>query len=344
MKIIYSALLIFSLSLQPVLGAIKETSAVKKSLREEEGKLKKISQQITNIEKELEDSNQQVLKLGKMKQRLEGNLFTLKKELLTSMANLSAGKKQLKNLLASIAVNTVEGDDPGSLLATRILKEELTKRLLDYNKNIERTTKQQERLSKVEQDFKFYETKEQMLLDAIANLEEMKRNQAESYIQAKNKVIENKKKLQNIRVKTVKNEKGSELRKLLGVFDLPLESYTSIDFRKKGVTFLFNERQPVRATRDGKLIHAGALSTFGNVVMVDHGNEVISVSLGDFKPQLKKGDYVKAGDVLGYVYPPKTQKPGKVYFEVRKKNKAQETIHLLNEDALASAGTKGTKS
>ncbi|MCR9203398.1 MAG: peptidoglycan DD-metalloendopeptidase family protein [Halobacteriovoraceae bacterium] len=337
--------LIFSfLLLAPSFGAKKSSLSPRKTLKEERIKLKRITNKISSIEKQLESSNQKVLKLGKVKQRLEGNLFTLKKELLESMASLTTGKQQLKGLLNSIAVNTVEEEGPGSILATKILKDELKKRLAGYNRDIKATKLQQDRLSKVEQDFKFYETKEQMLLEAIANLEELKRQEAQSYIQVRNTVQETRKKLQSIKLKKKKNKKSISLRSQLGVFDLPLENYTSIDYKKKGVTFLFNERQPVRASRKGKVIHSGALSTFGNVVMIDHGKDVISLCLGDFKPQLKKGQFVKEGQILGYVHQPRSQKPGKVYFEVRKKNKAQETIHLLDEGALASANTRSGKS
>lgn len=331
-------------TLVPTFGAKKSTLSTNQTLKAEQKKLNTITKKISSIEKQLEDSNLKVLKLGKMKLKLEGNLYTLKKELLTSMAQLTTGKQQLKGLLTSIAVNTVEEEGPGSIMATRILKNELTKRLEKYNKSIKETQAQQNRLSKVEQDFKFYETKERMLLEAIANLEDLKKAEAASYMQVKNNVEETRKKLQTLRLKSEKNKKGMELRELIGVFEPPIESFTSMDYKKKGVTFLFNERQPVKAVRPGKVMHSGTLSTFGNVVMIDHGEEVISLCLGDFKPQLKKGDFVKKGDVLGYVHQPRTQKPGKVYFEVRKKNKAQETIHLLDEQALASANKTSRKS
>ena len=183
-----------------------------------------------------------------------------------------------------------------------------------------------------------------MLLETIANLEETKRLQAQKYIQSKGNYQKALKKWESHKVKKTKNKKGTKLRNRLGVFSPPLESHASMDFRKKGVTFLFGKKQPVRAARAGKVIHKGELSTFGNVVMIDHGKETISVCLGDFNPKLAKGSFVKEGDILGYTMIKKRGSPGKLYFEVRQKDKAQATIHLLDEQALANAGSINTKS
>jgi murein DD-endopeptidase MepM/ murein hydrolase activator NlpD len=51
---------------------------------------------------------------------------------------------------------------------------------------------------------------------------------------------------------------------------------------------------------------------------------------------VSKGLQVKVGDVLGYTsYNPRREKNnGKVYFEVRKKNKVQNTIELMNASSL----------
>ena len=254
------------------------------------------------------------------------------------MANLSSGKSEMRKVLTTIAVNTLEGETgPESLLTKKILIGSLKKRLKEYNLQIKETQEQQEKLNRVESQFKLHESKEQMLLQTIANLEESKRLQAQSYMESKKRYQGFLSSWQNIKVKRTNKKSGNSLREKLGTFFPPLEKHTRLDFRKKGVTFLFDERQPVKAGRGGKVIHKGSLSTYGNVIMIDHGNETISVCLGDFLPKVEKGMSVKAGDVLGYTK--KTRgKQGKLYFEVREKDKAQPTIHLLDDKALASAG------
>ena len=91
---------------------------------------------------------------------------------------------------------------------------------------------------------------------------------------------------------------------------------------------IFRKSQPVYTTKPGKVIYSGTLSTFGNVVVIDHGKEMRSVILGDFKVDVKKGAKVQIGQVLGYARL-RSGEEGKVYFEVRKKNKVYKTINLI---------------
>ncbi|MCF8060684.1 MAG: peptidoglycan DD-metalloendopeptidase family protein [Bacteriovoracaceae bacterium] len=341
-KIIPFFALVFSLSL---FAAKSSPTKVRKNLLEEKAKLSSITKNIAAVESQLESINNKVLKLGSSKRNLEESIFKLKKDLLSSMANLNGGKKEIKSLLTSIAVNTIQEEEgPAFLLSKKILISTLKKKLLAYNGQITATEKQQQRLSQVEQDLKLYETKEKMLLDTIADLEESKKQEAEKYIQTKNDYQKTLRAWEEVKVSRTKNKEGLGLREKLGVFQPPLESHTSLDFKKKGVTFLFRERQPVRSPRAGKVIHKGELSTYGKVVMIDHGNETISICLGDFSPQVQKGTSVNQGDILGYTKVKTRGNPSKLYFEVRQKDKAQATIHLLDEKALASAGSLRRKS
>lgn len=332
--------LLFSLTSTESFSAKNPDSHIRKSLSSEKQKLSRISKEIAKVEGELEKLNKKIIRLGSSKNSLEKSLYELKKELLTSMTNLNHGKLEVKGLLTSIAVNTMGNDEgPAQIMAQKILVKELKGRLAKYNRQILETKKQQKRLNELEQDYKIYETKERMLLETIANLEESKRAQAEEYIQTKNNYQKVLKKWEGLKVKRTKNKKGESLRQELGVFLPPLEHHTSIDFKKKGVTFLFKGRQPVLSPRPGKVIHRGQLSTYGNVVMIDHGQETISVCLGDFDPKIVKGATVKKGQVLGYTLDKKRGTPSKLYFEVRKKDKAQATIHLLDDKALARAAS-----
>ncbi len=320
-----------------VSAAKMSPKSVRRSLKQEKKNLQSITKAIESIEKKLERSNQEVLKMTSGKSSLERDIFVLKKTLLTSLANLNLGKKEIRHLLTSIAVNTFEEDEgPASLLSRKILVRELKTKLKNYNEQIRITKKRQVRLNDIEREIKLFETKERMLLETIANLEESKRLQAQSYVETKKRYQSSLQKWQKIKVAKTKKKGSKKLRSQLGVFQPPLEKHTSMDFRKKGVTFLFNESQPVRAARSGKIVHIGSLSAYGNVVMLDHGNETFSVCLGDFKPRLKKGASVNKGQVLGYT----PNKNGKLYFEVRRGDKAQPTIHLLDEGALAMSEKK----
>jgi murein DD-endopeptidase MepM/ murein hydrolase activator NlpD len=59
--------------------------------------------------------------------------------------------------------------------------------------------------------------------------------------------------------------------------------------------------------------------------------------LGQFDYSVKQGDQVKVGDVIGQTNPRSTGglSEGKIYFEVRKNNLAQNTYLLLDKKTLA---------
>lgn len=325
----------FTLSLS--LSAAKNSSRkIRLNLKAEKIKLSKIAKEMAKVENELEKSNRSVLQLGKKKVTLEQNLYSLKRSLLTSMSNLGSRKSELKRLLRSVTVNTLDStDSPEQMLAKKILVLNLKKRLSKFQRQMKKTRKAQQQLQKVEASLKLYIAKEELLLDSIAQLESSKRKRSGEYVLVKSRYEKFLKKWQRVKVKKSRTSGGKKLRTSLGTFRPPIESHKALDFRKKGVTFLFSKRQPVIASRSGKVIHSGSLSTYGNVLMLDHGKDTISVCLGDFKAQVAKGKKVKAGDVIGYTFKPK-RKDSKLYFEVRIKDKAQATIHLLDEKALVA--------
>lgn len=113
------------------------------------------------------------------------------------------------------------------------------------------------------------------------------------------------------------------------IFMRPLEDFLSFQASPKGVTFKYKAVQPVKAVGAGKVVFSGDLASYGQVVMVDHGNDLRSVILGKMSVKVKKNDLVKDGEVLGY-----TQGQGSeadhLYFEIRKKNTAQNTILWLD--------------
>ncbi len=312
------------------------STKVRHNLKAEKAKLSIIAKKMAKVEKELESSNKSFLKLGKSKLTIEQSIYSLKKSLLASMSNLSGHKNELKKLLRTVTVNTLDGpDSPQQMLAKKILMVNLKKRMRDYKKQMVKTRATQDKLLVVEAKLKDYLTKEELLLDSISQLELSKTKQSNRYVLVKNRYEDYLKKWQRVKVKKSRHKGGGKLRSTLGTFRAPIKEHKALDFRKKGVTFLFSKRQPVLASRSGKVIHSGSLSTYGNVLMLDHGKDTISVCLGDFRAQVAKGKRVKAGDVIGYTFKPK-RKDSKIYFEVRIKDKAQETIHLLDEKVLVA--------
>lgn len=182
---------------------------------------------------------------------------------------------------------------------------------------------------------------EEELSDVIKELETRKKVAMETYL-AK---VETKKKMES-KVQTQKLEKRiAVVKKELSrapivetkpdrFFSRPVEDFVSYTASPKGVTFKYQAAQPVKAVGEGKVVFAGDLASYGQVVLIDHGNDLRTVLLGKMNIRVKKNDSVHAGDILAY-----TQNDSKeaqnLYFEVRKKNTAQNTILWLDPNGVS---------
>lgn len=112
-------------------------------------------------------------------------------------------------------------------------------------------------------------------------------------------------------------------------FARPVEDFVSYTASPKGVTFRYKSVQPVKAVGEGKVVFAGDLASYGQVVLIDHGSDLRTVLLGKMNIKVKKNDTVKDGDVLAYTHND-LKEAQNLYFEVRKKNTAQNTILWLD--------------
>lgn len=71
------------------------------------------------------------------------------------------------------------------------------------------------------------------------------------------------------------------------------------------------------AFADGKVIYAGYNGSYGNVVYIDHGNGYQTRYAHQKYLNVKVGDYVSKGDVLGYMGTTGNSTGNHVHFEVR---------------------------
>ncbi len=183
----------------------------------------------------------------------------------------------------------------------------------------------QERLSLLRQD-------EQNLLKLRSDLENKKRQMTEVYL-AK---LEQRQKTENQLQKQKISSRISSIRKIEREqgdipghmkFAAPLEAWLEAVPSEKGVTYKFGQLQPIKAPKDGRVAYNGELASYGKVLMIDHGDDIRTVILGRFTSGLEKNTQVKMGDTLGHT----ESAADSLYFEVRKKNVAQKTIHWLEQ-------------
>jgi septal ring factor EnvC (AmiA/AmiB activator) len=190
------------------------------------------------------------------------------------------------------------------------------------------------KLSSLKQD-------EEELAKVIDELESRKKIAMEKYLEQ----LEKKKKVEKI-VSTQKVKKRlAQVKKTFNrtpvvqkrpdrIFPNPLEDFMTYTASPKGVTFKYSSIQPVKAVGSGKVVYAGDLSNYGQVVLIDHGNDLRTVLLGKMNVKVKKNDVVKNGDILAYTQN-NSKEAQNLYFEVRKKNTAQNTILWLETNGVS---------
>lgn len=71
----------------------------------------------------------------------------------------------------------------------------------------------------------------------------------------------------------------------------------------KGVDYAAPSGTPIVASGDGKVIFKGVKSGYGNVIILQHGSQYTTLyaHMSRFAPNLKQGDRVRQGDLIGYV-------------------------------------------
>ena len=182
---------------------------------------------------------------------------------------------------------------------------------------------------------------EEELAKVISELENRKKVAMELYmVKVQNKKLaESKVQNQKLKQKLTQVKKEFSQAPIVEVkpdrlFKRPVDDFNTFTASAKGVTFKYRAIQPVKAVGGGKVVFAGDLASYGQVVLIDHGEELRTVLLGKMDIKVKKNDLVKDGDVLAY-----TQNDSKddqnLYFEVRKKNTAQNTILWLDQNGVS---------
>ena len=76
----------------------------------------------------------------------------------------------------------------------------------------------------------------------------------------------------------------------------------------------YSHQKYVKAVLSGRIIFCKYIKYFGYVVIIRHKNQLITVYAKIVKPFVKKGMYVRQGQIIGILSPKK-----EFYFEVRKR-------------------------
>ena len=100
--------------------------------------------------------------------------------------------------------------------------------------------------------------------------------------------------------------------------------------KNEGVNLAVPEGTPVKAADDGTVIYSGnELKGYGNLVLVRHEEGWVSAYAHNSELQVKRGDTVRRGDVVGLAGATGSVNQPQVHFELRKGNKPVDPLQYL---------------
>ena len=100
--------------------------------------------------------------------------------------------------------------------------------------------------------------------------------------------------------------------------------------KNDGIKVAVPESTPIRSAEDGVVIYAGSgLEGFGNLVLVRHTNDYVTVYAHAKELKVKRGDQIRRADIIASSGQTGNVSTPQVYFEVRKGSAPVDPLRLL---------------
>ncbi|MFH1117721.1 MAG: LysM peptidoglycan-binding domain-containing M23 family metallopeptidase [Pseudomonadota bacterium] len=133
-----------------------------------------------------------------------------------------------------------------------------------------------------------------------------------------------------------------------GLLDWPVRGNVISDYGVRdgefhnGISIQAGEGTPVRAAGDGKVGHVGSIPGFGNVVLIEHANRIVTVYAHLQETRTRIGTPVKRGQVIGTVGSTGRVQTPSLYFEVRSRSKPRNPLFFLPRGSADTEGSPGS--
>lgn len=343
---------------------------MKRKLQDQNKLIQSMTKEVANVEMSLGLQNKKYLKLADERARIEAMLSQSKKNADLDNENLKKNYNETKSILMGVLLNKLEKTEgPADILSRKILVENLQRRLVDLDGMMKSNKAVQDDVERLYMRLEDSMRTEKELLALMNELEQKKKelhaniesesqkklNAQSQFEESKNKMAMERESLkkaalkeklapvqitEEIKIPSQPLRQGIVDKAIAGAdFLPPLAQVLGMDYQKKGVTFNFQGKNEVHAPKAGRVVYTGSLASYGNVLMIDHGNDTRTVLLGQFDYSVKNGDPIQASQIIGYTNPRGANGSGglgdgKIYFEVRKNNLAQNTYLLLDKRTL----------
>lgn len=293
--------------------------------------------EIRSLEKKLGNKNEQYLTHLEKIKKLDSFIHRIREKIEENKSQLDLEVEKTKLAFEQLLLNELQPQSEEHLLKQKILKKILLSEMETLQKYENKNRKLLSMLNTYEDQLFEMKQNEKSVYELIVNLENEKKNLSQNYL---NKVaikneLEQKLEMELARERAYKaNQRSQKVSTNFPVqLGKPLLDYVKVKNSKKGVTFTYEGVKPVLASASGEVVYSGVLSTYGNVIILDHGNDIRSVLLGDIVVKVQKGTRLGKGDLIGYTNSD-TGITKSLYYELRKKNIAQNTYKILKANKV----------
>ncbi len=170
----------------------------------------------------------------------------------------------------------------------------------------------------------------EMIMDVTKNMDILSK---QLYVQSKSldeivKLAENKEKLLAA-IPAIQPVKKEDLTRMASGYGWRSDPFTKARKRHWGMDFTAPRGTPIYASGDGKIIRADQASAgYGKHVRIDHGFGYISLYAHMSKYNVRKGQIVKRGDLIGFVGNTGRSQAPHLHYEIHKNGKKINPINF----------------
>ena len=104
-----------------------------------------------------------------------------------------------------------------------------------------------------------------------------------------------------------------------------------------GIDIMVKKDTEIKAVYDGRIIHSGYLRGYGNLMIIDHGQQYFSLISRATVFNKKEGTKVESGEVIGITGDGDPLYGEGLHFEIRKGSTAEDPLLWLKKDSLFQA-------
>ncbi|MBG09082.1 MAG: hypothetical protein CME68_10015 [Halobacteriovoraceae bacterium] len=304
--------------------AKSKISNVRFKLNNQKKEINYLKKKFENLKESLNNNNRNFLKIQKRKAYVEMSLNKLKMELDGNEKVLKEKIIGVRRIFSNYIVSELENEqDLEFLLNKRDQHLKLKRKMMEINRDVDFNLSLKNEIRDLITKFEKYDKKQNDLISILVSLEKEKKE-----IKGKYRSILKEKSILKFKLGQLK-KKGSIL---LGKLRIPIKKYYESKIKPKGITFFYKMEGFLLSPGKGKIIYSGKLSTYGDIIIIDHSHKINSVLLGDFSNTLKKGTIVKRGQIIGRLKT--TLENSNPYFEIREMGKVQNVIGFLKDKRL----------